>query len=262
MIDPQNVSPRKRKTTLLEHWGVYSATLPTSGTMRRGQLFPLQQSEHPTSENESSSSRGIKMLPTPRANDHTGGVKNRTERGYADQLNDIATLLPTPAVNDMGAAYTPEQWDAWTERMKSEFNNGNGHGKSLNVEAQRLLPTPSATLATAGPDYARQGRPESGGHDLATAIAHAPVDWGEYGDAVRRWERVLGRPAPSPTMLSKRGKPQLAPEFVEWMMGLEPGWFTSPDIGLTRAQQLRLGGNGVVPQQALYALTTLTQKED
>ena len=197
------------------------------------------------------------MLPTPRANDHTGGVERRTERGYADQLNDIATLLPTPAVNDMGSAYTPEQWDAWTARMKSEFNNGNGHGKSLNVEAQRLLPTPPATPASTCPDYSRQGRPDSGVDDLATAIVHAPVNWGEYGAAVRRWERALGRPAPSPTMLSKRGKPQLAPDFVEWMMGLPAGRVTDPSLGLPRVQQLRLLGNGVVPQQALHALTTL-----
>jgi len=61
-------------------------------------------------------------------------------------------LLPTPAVNDMGAAYTPETWDEWTATMKAKHNNGNGHGKSLNVEAQRLrldverdrlLPTPT-----------------------------------------------------------------------------------------------------------------------
>lgn len=52
-------------------------------------------------------------------------------------------LLTTPAVNDMGAAYTPETWDEWTATMKAKHNNGNGHGKSLNVEAQRLLPTPT-----------------------------------------------------------------------------------------------------------------------
>ncbi len=54
------------------------------------------------------------------------------------------TLLPTPAVNDMGRAYTPEEWDAWTERMKAAHGNGNGHGASLHVEALRMLPTPQA----------------------------------------------------------------------------------------------------------------------
>lgn len=75
------------------------------------------------------------MLPTLRA--------SRGASSTETVLSEVA-LLPTPAVNDMGAAYTPEEWDAWTAEMKAKHNNGNGHGKSLNVEAQRLLPTPVA----------------------------------------------------------------------------------------------------------------------
>lgn len=41
------------------------------------------------------------------------------------------------------------------------------------------------------------------------------------------------------------------------MMGLPEGWVTDPDIGLTRAQQLKAIGNGVCPQQAAEALTRL-----
>lgn len=47
-------------------------------------------------------------------------------------------LLPTPAVNDMGAGKTPAAWDAWTATMQAKHNNGNGHGKSLHIEAARL----------------------------------------------------------------------------------------------------------------------------
>jgi hypothetical protein len=47
-------------------------------------------------------------------------------------------LLPTPAVNDMGAGKTPADWDEWTARMKDAHGNGNGHGKSLAIEALRL----------------------------------------------------------------------------------------------------------------------------
>jgi DNA (cytosine-5)-methyltransferase 1 len=49
---------------------------------------------------------------------------------------------------------------------------------------------------------------------------------------------------------------KLNAEFVEYMMGLPKGWVTG--IGLTRAQQLKMLGNGVVPQQAEYALELLT----
>ena len=52
--------------------------------------------------------------------------------------------LPTPVVNDMGAGKTVEAWDTWTDEMKAKHGNGNGHGPSLSIEAQRLLPTPTA----------------------------------------------------------------------------------------------------------------------
>lgn len=45
----------------------------------------------------------------------------------------------------------------------------------------------------------------------------------------------------------------LSPLFVEWMMGLRPGWVTGVP-GLSRGQQLKILGNGVVPQQAALAL--------
>ena len=48
---------------------------------------------------------------------------------------------------------------------------------------------------------------------------------------------------------------KLNPKFVEYMMGLVPGWVT--DLGLSRSQQLKMLGNGVVPQQAYYALELL-----
>lgn len=44
----------------------------------------------------------------------------------------------------MGAGKDPQWWDEWTERMKEAHGNGNGHGKSLEQEALRMLPTPRA----------------------------------------------------------------------------------------------------------------------
>ena len=43
--------------------------------------------------------------------------------------------------------------------------------------------------------------------------------------------------------------------FVEYMMGLPVGWVT--DLNLSRSQQLKILGNGVVPQQAYHALEIL-----
>ena len=83
---------------------------------------------------------------------------------------------------------------------------------------------------------------------------HAPVDWGPYAPAVERWEHVTGQPAPAPTDPGTRGGQRLAPRFVEWMMGLPAGWVTDVP-GNTRNDQLKMLGNGVVPQQAAAAIT-------
>jgi DNA (cytosine-5)-methyltransferase 1 len=53
---------------------------------------------------------------------------------------------------------------------------------------------------------------------------------------------------------------RLNPVFVEYMMGLPVGWVT--DTGLSRTQQLKMLGNGVVPQQAYYALKLLGHAQD
>lgn len=82
------------------------------------------------------------------------------------------------------------------------------------------------------------------------------VAWGVYEPAVRRWEHALGRAAPSPTEPGRNG-PRLSPRFVEWMQGLPEGWVI--DVGIPRDAQLRALGNGVVPQQAFYALSLLCE---
>lgn len=48
---------------------------------------------------------------------------------------------------------------------------------------------------------------------------------------------------------------RLNAKFVEYMMGLPEGWVT--DLPLSRTQQLKILGNGVVPQQAYLALQLL-----
>lgn len=79
--------------------------------------------------------------------------------------------------------------------------------------------------------------------------------WGNYAHAITRWEWVTGRPAPRPTEPTGRNSGErLSPRFTEWMMGLPDGWVTDPAIGITRNEQIKACGNGVVPQQAIAAL--------
>lgn len=176
-------------------------------------------------------------MPTPTASDTNGAG------AHGDGGNDLRTavsLLPTPAVNDMGASYTPETWDAWTERMKAAHGNGNGHGASLHIEALRVAEEQPLTPLT----------------------AMGAVDFGPYTAAIARWEAVLGRPAPAPTEpTGKGGAHRLSPRFVEWMMGLPDGWVTDVP-GTSRNDQLKALGNGVVPQQAAAAVRHLLGVRD
>lgn len=131
----------------------------------------------------------------------------------------VAALLPTPTVVDMGRSMTVEAGDQWRDKMRDQHRNGNGHGPSLTIEVQRNL----------------------------TAA---------YGPAIARWEHITGRPAPQPVVPGSNGRPALAPRFVEWMMGLPDGWVTEQPVA--RGQQVKILGNGVVPQQAVLALRLLT----
>jgi DNA (cytosine-5)-methyltransferase 1 len=83
------------------------------------------------------------------------------------------------------------------------------------------------------------------------------IDWGKYAPAIRRWESVLDRTAPDPVVM-RSDKRRLNPVFVEWMMGLPDGWVTGH--GLSAAKELKMLGNGVVPQQAHAAITQLMQR--
>jgi DNA (cytosine-5)-methyltransferase 1 len=86
--------------------------------------------------------------------------------------------------------------------------------------------------------------------ELAEDSGQKRFTWGDYEPAIQRWETVMGRPAPHPA--HKKGVNTV---FVEWLMGLPEGYVT--DTGLSRKAQLKILGNGVVPQQAEFAINTL-----
>lgn len=47
--------------------------------------------------------------------------------------------------------------------------------------------------------------------------------------------------------------------FLEWLMCLESGWVTEPELRLTANQQMTALGNGVVLLQAAHALARLVE---
>lgn len=199
------------------------------------------QSTLPGTVREELADAGPTLLPTPVSRDHKAhGPRDISHKGEAGApLSAIPSLLPTPNARD--------------------WKGGQAHQPDVTDAVRSLLPTPEAKNAHAGPDYARMNRDGSGGHDLVTAIAADDVaisNWGRYGPAIARWEAMTG-PAPAPTEPNSKGNPRLHAPFAEWLMGWAAGWCTDPALGIKRNDQLRIIGNGVVPQQALAALRVL-----
>lgn len=155
-------------------------------------------------------------------------------------LPQAVKLLPTPLVDD----------------AKNTGHNPNRY-PTLASEVY-LLPTPAAR------DHKDGQKPHYRNGILQTDTVSRAVlfsEWGQFEEAIRRWEQVTGRPAPAPTQLDgKDGNHRLSSAFAEWLMGLKPGHITG--IGLTRAQELKACGNGVVPQQALLALQILEDNNE
>lgn len=236
----------------------------------------------------------LTLLGTPAASIYrgSGGIgspshTHRLERSYLDaqatQLADDARLLPTPVVNDMGDGKSVDWWDDWAPRQKASDGTVAVHGPSLAIEALRLLPTPTRSDGEGGPNGHRGGGPNlrtsvttlptptatdaraSGGNKpknvtLTDATVRNPDRWGKYAPAINRWATVLGLEPPPPTETSPGGIQRLSPAFVEWLMGLPPGWVTDHELGLSRTQQLRALGNGVVPQQGAHAIAEIIRR--
>lgn len=81
--------------------------------------------------------------------------------------------------------------------------------------------------------------------------------WGRYAVPVTYWTQIIGRPAPAPAILTDATGPRPAPAFVEWLMGLPSGWVTDARHELTTNSQITALGNGVVPRQAVSAISSL-----
>lgn len=151
-----------------------SLTLPTWGALRDGVLYELPTPERLTIEPGSSSlptpvadnSRGLPnggdyqslpnavlTLPTPTAQAAKHPTMDDRGEGTPDDYNLWSVtrrLLPTPAVNDMGAGKDPQAWEEWAARQKAADGTPAPHGKSLEQEALRFgaLTQPPSTAGS------------------------------------------------------------------------------------------------------------------
>lgn len=200
------------------------------------------------------------LFRTPSVTDSTGGAiseKQALERGrmvkIADQVTQLAFENGLPVSPSITAALLPTTTASdWKGANNSGGGSSSANGLATKIDA--LLPTVTVQDGknTGGASqYERNTKPLN----TQVLVAH---EWGRFEPAIRQWEQVLGRPAPAPTKPDGRdGAHRLSSEFTEWMMGLQPGWVTG--CGLTRNEELKACGNGVVPQQAKLALDILTE---
>lgn len=191
-------------------------------------------------------------------------VAGHRSMGFGRVLGDLAGLgyvgsWRSVRASDIGAAHRRERVFIFAHLADAP---GLGHG---NARPAMLAGVPAATVASgigAGPlkllptPHATEGRNSvrnrEGKHQFMLAEAVHQKYWDRYAPAIARWQAATGRPAPEHVEPAKEGV-RLAAPFVEWLMGLPPGWVCDVP-GLSRTQKLRLLGNGVVPGQLAHAL--------
>lgn len=223
---------------------------------------------------------------------NTVGVRDQVMDLMAAQGHSVSRkdVLPTPTTMDAKASNTPDVIDKFIEEGRQtcltyelwrepdinknvlptpitrDYKDGSAaqsrNGKvSVDTVARAVFNSGEVRLGTPGTSSANSatkkqiqaGAPKARLEDQVQLDA---LSWGRFEPAIRRWEAVLGRSAPAPTKPDgKDGAHRLSSRFTEWMMGLPDGWVT--DVGLSRNEELKACGNGVVPQQAALALKIL-----
>jgi len=210
------------------------------------------------------------LLRSPTASQGEGGaLGEETARargntvGIRDNALDIAKwngLLVSRVVDNLFPTPVASEGLKAPAQQTSETKGKTGQVWLSNVakDLEPSLPTPTAS-DWKGANNSGSGTTSSNGS--ATKIDNLGTNWGKFEPAIRRWEGALGRPAPAPTKPDgKDGAHRLSSAFTEWMMGLPEGWIT--DVGLSRNDELKACGNGVVPQQAELALRVLLEGLD
>lgn len=275
--------------------------LPMSAHRTTGRGFSLSPSlPTPRATRGGSSTETATLLPTPVAQPSGNTPENHLRKKPGRKVvTDLAILMENgllvtggellPSLPTPTAVHRDRSPEEIAEREKTRpLCSANLDEFPLRVFHRHLLPTPKASDSTSGDSEAARRRKSpamsavshyfptpaasdatGGGANPANREGHtgqiidAVLDadlWGKYAPAIARWEKVVG-PVPAPTEPNSNGRPRLAAQFAEWMMGLPAGWVTDPAIGISRTHQLKAIGNGVCPQQALAALAILDPRQ-
>lgn len=181
----------------------YSATWPRAGMTRSGRAFRRQALGPRIIATASGSSP---ILPTPLVTDSDGG--RRSSHGRPDGLQaTVQARWPTPLTADATGS----------RGSKGRLRPDEGGLASAVTRAEwELWPTPKAQPSP--PDYARASRPQSGGDDLAPAVARefflTPHGFGTDGSGGELDAQLRH----GPSRRSPDGSPELwpTPRASEW----------------------------------------------
>jgi DNA (cytosine-5)-methyltransferase 1 len=210
-------------------------------------------------------------------------VEALRSRGLNVVVEDLAALgygiwwTCVPA-RDIGAPHLRWRWfavaypaaqdpdvAAWRERWTAAPGQAQGRGARADLGGRggfpaaaagaggiELLPTPAARDWKSGASNLMDANARPLNEFVVNRLPRRG-DWiatngVDYGPAIRRWESILGRPAPEPTEPGERTNRRLSPLFTEWMQGCDEGWVTGLD--LPRNAQLTILGNLCMTRQA------------
>lgn len=230
-------------------WGTFRAS-DVGAPHRRERLFIVAYSD---SQGSQGKDIGLDLATTGHnSNGHSAQGNHVTNTDTSSERHGSGQR--SRGLEGMGSETESSRWEtstAWQESGtgSTDATTYTKHDGLVTTERRRSI----RASVTSG-DFEQS---QDGQRQLARGSDSRATDWGKYTPAIRRWESVLGRPAPEPTV-ERNDKRRLNPQFVEWMMGLPDGWVTGH--GLSAAQELKMLGNGVVPQQAHAAITQLMQR--
>lgn len=235
-------------------------------TAQRQEYLARVKSAHLTRESEHSS------WPTVVASEARQGFQNRNngKKGSQKSLTTVVTENQPnpghPAPENPSTIGKPQECVDWRTpcaneagaRVETLFTK-NGEPARPGERAYRKQPNGKLVLQSQTINQQVEMVEKSWPTPACAGVTGGPV--GLAGGSGNR--KKLSRLLPN-NEAKAMGCSKLNPRWVEHLMGLPPGWVSPDPVGPTestsRADELRLLGNGVVPQTAEVAFVTLSKR--
>jgi DNA (cytosine-5)-methyltransferase 1 len=178
-------------------------------------------------------------------------VRGHLSLGFQEVLKDLASIgydarWRIVRASDVGA---PHQ-RARLFIVAYPSNNGQSQGQSSGLTQGYTRASCNATSTDSNCDACEKSQRITRNLRKSCEGLRTRKDKGQAGKKYRSGSKMVRETVPN-ILVGDR----LNPGFIEYMMGLPVGWVT--DLDMLDNHKLKILGNGVVPQQAYYALEQL-----